>query len=76
MELIDLGTYRFDYLLSFIALLTWVKTIMMFRLSQAFGPMFKIIEKMLYDLGKFLAIWTMILMAFTCVSTLLFGSSE
>ena len=63
-----------DYLLAFVALMTWVKTIFQFRITMQFGPMFKIISKMVFDLGKFLIVWIMILLAFSCVSTLVFGS--
>lgn len=38
--------------------------------------MFKIMQKMIYDLGKFLCVWSMILCAFSCVSTLIFGDLE
>jgi len=67
-------TYRMDYLLAFVALMTWIKTIFLFRITQSFGPMFKIIVKMFYDLGKFLIVWCMVLLAFSCISTLIFGN--
>ena len=68
------GLYRMDYLLAFVALATWIKTIFLFRITQSFGPMFKIIHKMFYELGKFLVIWCMVLLTFSCISTLIFGN--
>ena len=73
LYLIKNGGYRIDYLLAFVALMTWFKTIYQFRITASFGPMFKIIYKMFYDLGKFLVVWIMILLTFSCVSTLIFG---
>lgn len=76
MHLIDKNGYRFDFLLASIAFLTWVKTIFQFRVTQAFGPMFKIIYQMVLDLVNFLVIWQMVIFAFSCVSMLTFGECE
>ena len=48
----------------------------MFRITQKFGPMFKIMVEMMYELVKFLIIWVMILLTFACVSTLVFGNLD
>ena len=72
--LLETGAHRFDFLLAFVALVTWIKTIFLFRITQSFGPLFKIILKMGYDLAKFLVIWSMVLMAFSCITLLMFGS--
>ena len=73
MLLIDRNFYRFDFMLAAVALLTWVKCLLQFRVTMTFGPMFKIMYKMVVDLIKFLVIWIMILLAFSCVSLLVFG---
>ena len=73
MHLIKTNTYRFDFLLALIAFLTWIKTIFQFRVTKSFGPMFKIMYKMVIDLSKFLVIWIMVLLGFSCVSILVFG---
>ena len=64
--------YRFDFLLAFITMLTWIKAIFMFRVTLQFGPMFKIIFQMVHDLIKFLISWTVVQVSFSCVSILLF----
>lgn len=73
MWLIDQDSYRFDFLLAGVDLFIWIKCLLMFRITNAFGPMFKIMYKMVVDLIKFLIIWTIVLLAFSCVSLLVFG---
>lgn len=41
-----------------------------------FGPMFKIMYKMAVDLIKFLVVWVMVLLLFSCVSLLIFGQAD
>ena len=52
--------YRFDFLLASMVFLVWLKLIIYFKAMEAFGPMFKIIEAMTIDLGKFLSVWLII----------------
>jgi hypothetical protein len=73
MFLISNGGYRVDYLLAFVALMIWIKTIYSFRITAEFGPMFKILSKMIEEISKFLVVWVMILFAFSCVSVIIFG---
>ena len=68
--------YRFDFLVAIAAFFTWVKTIFQFRLTMQFGPTIKIMYKMVEDLVQFLVIWTMSLLAFTCVSIIAFGQCK
>lgn len=35
------STYRFDYLLAMVAFFTWLKLIFYFRVTNTFGPLFK-----------------------------------
>lgn len=71
--MIKQNTYRFDFLLSSLVFFTWMRLIFYFRVSQTFGPMFKIMQEMIIDLGKFLAIWLIIQLMFACVAILAFG---
>ena len=44
MWYIHKDTYRFDFLLAIIAFLTWLKLFFYFRITQTFGPMFRILQ--------------------------------
>ena len=41
-----------------------------------FGPIFKMIEKMMIDLGKFMVIWLLLMVMFSAVAILTFGQLE
>jgi len=56
-----------------IAFFTWLKLIFFFRVTHTFGPLFKMMQQMIIDLAKFMAIWMVILTMFTCVALLSFG---
>ena len=73
MWYINEDIYRFDFLLAFIAFFTWLRMFFNFRITETFGPMFRILQQMIIDLGKFLVIWSVILIMFTCVAILAFG---
>lgn len=38
-----------------------------------FGPMFRIVQDMIGDLGQFLVIWSFVLIKFSAVAALMFG---
>jgi len=65
--------YRFDYMLAMVVMFTWLKLIFFFRVSQTFGPLFKMMQEMVIDLLKFMSIWMLIITMFTCVGALTFG---
>lgn len=69
------GAYyiRFDFLLGGIAMLTWLKAILMLRLTEKYGPVIKMIMKMIQDLLKFFVIWFFVIFMFVCVAALIFG---
>ena len=68
---------RFDFLLAVIAICTWIKAIvLLFTLSETFGPIFKIIIKITIDLSKFLIIWLVIIAMFISASLLIFNETE
>jgi uncharacterized membrane protein (DUF373 family) len=46
------------------------------KYTQMFGPIFKMIEQMTKDLGKFMVIWMTIILMFGCVGLLMFGELE
>lgn len=73
VEDINRNEYRFDFLLAIVALSTWLKLLFMFRLTHSFGPMFKILYQMTKDLVKFLVIWIVIMITFSCVAILAFA---
>ena len=73
---IQINGYRFDFLLAFLAFLTWFKLFLYFRTTQTFGPMLRILQQMMTDLAKFMSIWLILLMMFVCVAMLAFGQLE
>ena len=73
MWLIHNKEYRFDYLLAITAFFQWLKLFFCFRVSQSFGPMFKILYQMTLDLVKFICIWCIVLVMFSCIGILAFG---
>lgn len=70
---IEQGKFRIDLLMASLVFFTWLKLIFFFRVSTTFGPVFKIIEEMTIDLGKFMVIWSLIFIMFTFVAILAFG---
>jgi hypothetical protein len=68
--------YRFDYLLSFLVMATWLKLFFSFRVTKVFGPMYKILFQMVLDLLKFLSIWVFVILMFTCMTLLAFSQIE
>ena len=68
--------YRMDFLLAVMGFLIWLRFFFCFKVSQMFGPMFKIIFSMVQDLVKFLIIWIVILTMFSCVAILAFGELD
>ena len=45
---------------------------LLLKLTRSFGPLLKIIEKMMYDFGYFCVIWGVNLLFFTFLGMLLF----
>lgn len=76
MVLIQKGGYRLDFMLAFVAFLTWMKCLLQFRVTMSFGPMFKIMYQMVIELVKFIIIWVMVLLTFSCCSLLVFGQAK
>ena len=70
------GKLRFDYLLAAMAASFWLRVIFMLRLTKTFGPLIRIIEAMLRELGIFLVLWFIQLFVFACIATILFGEIE
>lgn len=70
------GIYRIDALLALIGFLIWLRLFFCFRVSQTFGPMFRILYSMVQDLIKFIIIWFVIIIMFSCVGILAFGELE
>ena len=60
-------------MLAGVTLLTWLKTLYLFRVSETFGPIIKIITEMIKDVSKFMIIWLVIIVMFIAVGLLMFG---
>ena len=65
--------YRFDSLISIIILFTWIRFILVLKVTYGFGPRIKIMERMSTELGKFLLIWSIIILVITVVAMLIFN---
>lgn len=63
----------FQFLLSALVTFTWVKLLLMFRVSKQFGPLFKMIHQMTIELGKFLVFWFTMILIFACIAMLVFS---
>ena len=64
--------YTFEIMAVIVALL-WMRFILMMKMTKTFGPMLRIIEAMFIDVGKFLVILVIILIACTSITFLLFS---
>jgi hypothetical protein len=67
------NTFHFDFLLACIASMFWLRMILMLKLTKTFGPLVRIIDVMLKELGIFLVLWVIQLFIFACVGELIFG---
>ena len=67
------NTFHFDFLLACIASMFWLRMILMLKLTKTFGPLIRIIDVMLKELGIFLVLWVIQLFIFACVGVLIFG---
>jgi len=63
---------RFDIIIAVEAALIWIKFILMFENTQTFGPTIKIIQVMAAKMIQFLAVWSMVIVAFACTGLLMF----
>ena len=71
----DVGTgeFHFDWLLAGTAFLFWIRLISMLQLTSVFGPLIRTTMAMLQDLMIFFMLFTLQLIAFSCVGILAFG---
>lgn len=67
------STYPIEYLLAILAGNCWVKLLLRLRVTQKFGPLFKVIQMMIIDLGIFLVLWVIILIMFSSSACMIFG---
>lgn len=70
------STYPFEYLLAILAGNTWLKLLLKLRVTKLFGPMFKTLQNMTIDLVQFMIIWGIVLIMFSCISSLIFGQLD
>ena len=73
---IETDSYRFDFVLASLVLVTWLKFFLTFRFTRTFGPMFKVLMEMIVDLAKFLVLWVVLILLFTCVSLVFFSQND
>jgi hypothetical protein len=72
----NLPYMRFDIVLAFTAFFTLTKLFLQFEFTPSFGPLFKMLQRMLAELIKFLCIWMIQLSSFASVAVLAFGNLE
>jgi hypothetical protein len=70
---INSGDFHFDWLLAAAAFVYWIRFLFMLQLTSLFGPLIRTITAMLRDLFQFLVLFTIELIAFSCVGVLCFG---
>ena len=68
------GAFHFDWLLSAVAFLFWIRLIFLLQLTNTFGPLILATKAMMQDLIVFFGLFTIQLIAFSCVGILTFGS--
>lgn len=68
--------FRFLIFLAVMDVFMWLRFLLMLQLTKSFGPMLRIIISMIGETLKFLAIYAVILLTFSGVSSLLFGDLE
>ena len=69
----DEQKYPFNFILAAIASNTWGKLLLKLRITKTFGPLFKVIQKMVVDLASFLVIWLLELLIISSISLVFFG---
>ena len=72
----NLPSVRFDIVLASVAFFTLTKLFLQFEFTPSFGPLYKMLQRMLAELLKFLCIWGIQLSSFAAVAMLAFGSIE
>ena len=70
------GDFHFDWLLSAVAFLFWLRLLFMLILTNTFGPLITITINMLRDLFIFFILFMIELTAFSCVGILSFGNLQ
>ena len=70
---VNTGEFHFDWLLAATAFLFWIRLIFMLQLTSVFGPLIRTTMAMMQDLVTFFMLFTLQLIAFSCVGILAFG---
>ena len=65
--------YPLEFMLAILAGNCWIKLLLRLRVTQQFGPLFKVIQMMIIDLGIFLVLWVIILIMFSSAACMIFG---
>ena len=70
------GNFHFDLLLAACAFMFWLRLLFMLILTNTFGPLITITVNMMRDLSIFFVLFSIELIAFSCVGILSFGNME
>lgn len=54
----------------------WIKLLLRLKVTEKFGPLFKVIEMMIIDLGIFLVLWVFILIMFSSSACMIFAQID
>lgn len=65
-----------DYLYSVGAACLWLRILLLFRLTRFLGPLVKMIQNMMTDIGIFMILFSTQLIIFGSIGTLLFASTD
>ena len=68
------GSFPIDLLLAAAAFCFWVRLILMLKLTSTFGPLITIMTMMFKDLTIFFVLFSIELIAFSCIGLLSFGA--
>ena len=68
--------FKFQFLVSIIIAIQWLRIFFVFLASRSFGPLIKILTSMLKDVSKFLIIFGLIFMIFTSAGRIMFINLE
>ena len=69
----SLTTFRFDYIISIVCILIWIKLILQLRYIKVFGSLFIIIKNISSEIMRFMLIWTLEIMVFISFGVLFMG---
>ena len=67
------GRVRFEYVLSFVTFLIWMKILIYIKYVKSYGVIFAIVQKSIIEVSKFLILWGIEILIFGSVAFIMFG---